>query len=177
MIALEQTMFHLIHGMAGTSSILDRGLVFLTLYYPHLLVLLGLLWWSRGDRAARRLVLMAFGASALAYGLNYPLRQLFFRPRPFVVYGFEPLIEYAAEKSSFPSNHTAAAFAFGYFIAFRHRRWGLYLAVSAVVLGLARVFVGVHHPGDIAAGILIGMLAAWVVWRAERKMTRAQAEE
>lgn len=63
----------------------------------------------------------------------------------------------------------AAAFvlAFGVY-ALLSRRWGVGLAVAALMIGCARVSVGVHYPGDIAASAVIGGLAVLEVVTAAR---------
>ena len=60
-----------------------------------------------------------------------------------------------------PSDHATAAFAIAFAVGvFLHRRWGAALTVVAVVIGMARVWVGLHYPGDILAGAVIAALAA-----------------
>jgi hypothetical protein len=47
-----------------------------------------------------------------------------------------------------PSDHATAAFAIAFAVGvFLHREWGVALAVVAVLIGLSRVWVGVHYPG------------------------------
>ncbi|MEO6397895.1 MAG: phosphatase PAP2 family protein, partial [Tepidiformaceae bacterium] len=43
--------------------------------------------------------------------------------------------------------------------------WPLFAGLAAAV-GLARIYVGVHFPGDVAAGWAIGVLAALLAWYA-----------
>jgi undecaprenyl-diphosphatase len=83
-----------------------------------------------------------------------------------------------APSGSFPSGHTAAAVAFyaGLFIVVSwHTRNRLVRAVFAVVaiaapltVGVARAYRGMHHPIDVAAGLLLGVAALAVVWAAMR---------
>jgi undecaprenyl-diphosphatase len=43
-------------------------------------------------------------------------------------------------------------------------KWGWALLVGALLIGLARVFSGIHYPGDIAGGMLIGCIAGFIAW-------------
>ena len=72
------------------------------------------------------------------------------------------------DPNSFPSGHTCAAFAAGMvWLRTLPRRGGrIAAAVLAVLMGLSRLYVGVHFPTDVAAGAVIGALCAWAAWRA-----------
>ena len=102
---------------------------------------------------------------ALAIGFlctNVAVKPLIQRPRPYTaVEGLVPLLT-SGDPNSFPSGHTCAAFAAGLAWAGTcSARWARVAAVvSAVCMGLSRLYVGVHYPSDVLAGALIGSLAA-----------------
>ncbi|HEU5331277.1 MAG TPA: phosphatase PAP2 family protein [Actinocrinis sp.] len=88
------------------------------------------------------------------------------RPRPA---GVE--LDHSPPTSSFPSGHTAAAVALygalAWLIARQTRRayaWCLLLMPAAV--GFARLYRDMHHPSDVAAGLLLGMCALVIARRA-----------
>jgi membrane-associated phospholipid phosphatase len=61
---------------------------------------------------------------------------------------------------SFPSGHTAAAFALARVLARRYpERSRLFYALAGLV-GLSRICLDRHYPGDVAAGALVGLYAA-----------------
>ena len=85
--------------------------------------------------------------------------------RPFVADGDTiQLISHSAD-NSFPSDHAAMAAAAATVGVLAWRWAGVPLATLAVVIGVSRVFVGVHYPGDVVAGWAIGVAAGWVAWR------------
>ena len=101
--------------------------------------------------------------------VNLTIKPLVNRPRPWVVIeGFEYLV-WEKDPKSFPSGHTNAAFAFALALCMAApKRWMKITAVCmAVVMGLSRLYVGVHFPSDVLVGALIGSLCglagAWVV--------------
>jgi undecaprenyl-diphosphatase len=67
--------------------------------------------------------------------------------------------------ASFPSDHTTVSFAIAFAVlSFNAVAGGIFLLVAAVI-GIGRLFIGAHYPSDIAAGIVIGLIAAGVVAR------------
>ncbi len=136
-------------------------------------------------QARRAAVIWAGIACLIAYAINLLIEQFLFEPRPFVTHRVHLLITHAAD-SAFPSDHTSWAFAVvGVFLflllpaCFKIWRnhpsehdqsrfiilvWPCFLTVVAVIMafsiGLSRIFVGVHYPGDIIGGIIDGLLAA-----------------
>lgn len=136
----------------------------------------------------RSVVLWVAFACLLAYAFNLLIEQFIFEPRPFVTHTVHQLISHPAD-SAFPSDHSAWSFAvFGMlFFAFisavsavLHGRLAgsprpaysllivpallLILAfVIACTIGLARIYVGLHYPGDILGGALDGLLAALLI--------------
>lgn len=100
-------------------------------------------------------------------------------PRPFVQGHFTPLISHVAD-NGFPSDHTLLA-AFLAFAVLVKRHWlGVSLIVVAVLVGLSRMAVGVHHSWDIlgsfvCAGIGVGL--AWLLfdWLDHRRAADASS--
>ena len=75
-----------------------------------------------------------------------------------------PLGDYA-----FPSNHAVLAGAAATAVWMLDRRLGAVAVVNAVVIAAARVYIGVHYPHDVVAGLLLGALVAWAgTWAAGR---------
>lgn len=92
--------------------------------------------------------------------VNFTIKPLVSRPRPWLV--IENFVNLVPEHdpNSFPSGHTNAAFAFAIAVCLSApRRWmKLTAACMAAVMGLSRLYVGVHFPSDVLAGAVIGSL-------------------
>ncbi|MDQ0605208.1 membrane-associated phospholipid phosphatase [Streptomyces canus] len=94
-------------------------------------------------------------------------------PRPAVEEAAEHTkVWWAAAGVSFPSGHTAAAFAFAGAVIPVWPAAGAACAVSAVTVAAARVHSGAHFPSDVAAGGALGLAAAAPVRAAPRLLWR-----
>jgi undecaprenyl-diphosphatase len=92
--------------------------------------------------------------------VNLTLKPLVARPRPYTVYPIEMLLP-DQKDFSFPSGHSASVFAFvwAYFITRKDRlRW--ILLGFALLICFSRLYLFVHYPTDVLAGIVIGILCA-----------------
>ena len=94
---------------------------------------------------------------------------LFFHiPRPYVALSQIHLMlapNTAGNYQSFPSGHALFFFAIGYMIYLYDKRWGYFFLILAVLMGVARVMVGMHYPLDILGGALIGMLVSFCIYK------------
>lgn len=97
--------------------------------------------------------------------VNGPVKSLFRRHRP----AWEqerPRRLRRPRTTSFPSGHASAAFTAAGVLAQNDPLAPLYYAIGAVVAG-SRVYVKIHHPSDVVAGALVGIVLARVarkVW-------------
>ncbi len=98
----------------------------------------------------------AFFAVATTGILAYILKSLFAIPRPFKVMDLQPLVD--AGSFSFPSGHTATAFALLIPLWRVSKILGVLWAFFAIFMGFSRVYEMVHFPSDIAGGIFLGGL-------------------
>ncbi len=67
----------------------------------------------------------------------------------------------------FVSAHAANAFSFATFTAllFRSRGYTVFILPWACLLAYTRIYLGVHYPGDILGGILLGTLVGWGIFK------------
>ncbi|MFD7085297.1 phosphatase PAP2 family protein [Streptomyces sp. NPDC002181] len=138
------------------------------------LLLFGLLflavWWRARTRTGPRalaVALVAPLATALAYAVSELVKSAVDEERPCraVAGAAAPLITCPAPGDwSFPSNHSAIAGAAAVALALALPRLALAAVPLAVLMAFSRVFVGVHYPHDVLAGLLLGgALAALAV--------------
>lgn len=154
---MDYFLFSLINGLAARWPALDmlgiffaRGAIFLLPLFSYL------------NMKSALLILARMVASAtLAFSANALIGLLYMRPRPFTIHDVNQLISLHFQNTkSFPSDHTAIAFAVATTVCFFYPRAGIAALITAALIGIARVFVGVHYPFDILAGAVVGACSA-----------------
>ncbi len=147
----------------GVSRSVDHSRLWLLM--AAVVALVALVDGSRGRRAAGLGVLAIGSASAVT---NAALKPLAGRRRP-TPSGHRAVLGSRRVRrpvsASFPSGHTASAFAFAAAMGETEPWTWLPLHAAAGAVGYARVHTGMHYPSDVAAGALIGALCGWTVRR------------
>ena len=116
-----------------------------------------------GSTRDARLPLVVIAALWLAMlTVNFPIKALFRRARPFVTHVDTLVIGRLPVDWSFPSGHTAAAFAGAVLVSARIPGSGPWCYAYAVIVALSRVYLGVHYPSDVVIGAVIGTALALV---------------
>ena len=112
---------------------------------------------------------------------NLIIKNLVARIRPYDIQNplFQRLVLIVGPEHdySFPSGHATNSLACAW-VLFRRapRKWGVAALVMAILISLSRLYVGIHYPTDVIAGVLIGIgsacLAMWLVPKLEKKFRR-----
>ncbi|MGI9584592.1 MAG: phosphatase PAP2 family protein [Acidimicrobiia bacterium] len=156
------------------SPILDETLPPLSEIASHsvLWVAISILIATFGGRKGRRTAIAGMAAvgatSALA---NIVFKGLTRRERPHVAVPEDRRLPHPSS-SSFPSGHTASAAAYSGVVGREIDFLWLPLNALAGAVGLSRVYTGVHYPGDVVAGWLLGKIIAAVVVRVLDRVER-----
>jgi membrane-associated phospholipid phosphatase len=114
----------------------------------------------QGQRAAGRGLIAIAIAAAVANG---PAKLLVRRRRPFS--RSRPALIRMPRSTSFPSGHTAAAFAFATAAGTELPALAPALVPLAGAVAYSRVHTGVHYPSDVAAGAAVGIVSGLLVAR------------
>lgn len=151
-------LFELINASPGLGP-LQLGLAMLLAQWVIYLVPLMLaLAWVRGDRSARRDLLLIVLAAVLALGFAQIVARAWPQPRPFALHlGVQYLAH--ANDPGLPSDHVTVfwSVALAALASQKFALWSLPTLALGLVVGWSRVYLGVHFPFDIAAALPVAL--------------------
>jgi len=114
---------------------------------------------TQNTRLMRRIAPVLWLASAT---VEFPLKSLFRRKRPYTQLAQAILVGAPPQRHSFPSGHAASAFAGAWLLSKYYPRWAIPFYGLALLVAFCRIYLGVHYPSDVVAGGLAGVgLAAF----------------
>ncbi len=161
-------LFHFINDFASRWGLLDWIARFLAGNLAYCIVAVMIAVWIL-KREHRRMLTVAFVSAAIARGIIVTLIRFFYHhPRPILVTDVHALA--VNTEWSFPSGNASFFFALATGVYLYNRKWGMVLYFCALVIGLARIFVGVHWPSDILAGAVLGILVGVATYFVGRKI-------
>ena len=141
--------------------------------WASLLLVLALAWvlLHQNRRHALLVLAMLVLAFVLADQISSGLiKHLVERLRPTHDPDLESMVHvingYRGGKYGFVSSHAANSFAAVTLLSLimRHRLVTCSLLSWALLQCYSRMYLGVHYPGDILGGIIVGLLVGWIVW-------------
>jgi undecaprenyl-diphosphatase len=171
---MNTQIFLFFHYLAGRAPFLDKTIIFFAMYFPYIVVILAGIFflihfkifkgegiWFESRKRWREFILFSL-IVLIPWGIGRILKSVFHTARPFDaipnVHSLFPEVGYA-----FPSDHTIFFTALGMAVYSLNKRVGSWFLLFAFVIGIARIAAGVHFPGDILGGLIIGILASFLV--------------
>ncbi len=132
------------------------------IFIVAIIFVLFFLFQERGVRT--RLLLFSIAALPAIYIVAKIVALVFYDPRPFVVGHFEPLVAHAPD-NGFPSDHALLGGALASVLYPFNKYTSMVLWVLTLMVGVSRVYVGVHHIVDIAGSVVIAIIVSWAIYR------------
>lgn len=138
--------------MYGLTTIMNRGdgwalwLLAATLYDHH-----------KGRRAMFDVLPALWLATAT---VEFPIKHVVRRRRPFISVVRAIVVGKKPGSYSFPSGHSAAAFAGASLLRRHYPEWAPVFYAIAALTGFSRTYLGAHYPGDVLTGAVSGTIIA-----------------
>ncbi|MBW9213002.1 MULTISPECIES: phosphatase PAP2 family protein [Terrabacteria group] len=115
-------------------------------------------------KRTRKIALLGLVSLLIEFILvNIMLKPLFHRPRPCMVYPVFLKGNFCPQDYSWPSGHSASAFAVAGVFLWSHAKYRYWVTTFALMMAFSRMVIYVHWPSDILSGIGIGLGISYFV--------------
>lgn len=106
-------------------------------------------------------IFLAIALLLETFVVDLSIKPLCNRPRPCDINTSVEMLVPRPYSASFPSGHSAEAFAVSGVLYYCHSKWFVPAVIFSGLMALSRLYLYVHFPTDVAAGILIGWLCGF----------------
>jgi len=166
---LDFLIFQSLNRIAGKMPFLDSLAIFFAQYAGYLLLLILLVFLLRNFKKHKKPTILSLSAAIFSrFVVTELIRYLYFRPRPFVVSSANLLILHNPT-ASFPSGHASFYFALSTVIYFFNKKLGALFLIISFLIGVFRIYCGLHWPSDILVGAVVGVFVGWLFVRLLKK--------
>lgn len=137
---------------------IQKNPLFLILFIPTFLIIV----YVTKNYRMLKITVFALLATFIADKINhYLIKAYFARPRPSGI-----LLKISAQSSfSFPSGHAVNAFCLATMLSLFYPRKKIIFFLLATLTAFSRIYNGVHYPGDVLAGALVGSSLAYIGYK------------
>lgn len=151
-------VFKAINGIAHESGLLDKIMIVLEKYGPLIfmaaLAAFYLYGVYRKDKMLRYAAMDTLAITVINMFLGFAIGIFYYEPRPFVSNKVNLLTPHAPD-TSFPSDHSLGTMSIALGIHNYYKICGKILIILSLLVGISRVYIGVHYPMDVVGSYLV----------------------
>ena len=157
---MELSILHAVQSIAN--PVLDVLFEAITILGEQTVVILALAacYWLYDKKFGEE-----FAFTLLLSGLvNCVIKGIVKAPRPIGEPGVRTLRAHTATGYSFPSGHSQNAGTLYFFLAKKMggKKWYILSAATCLLIGVSRLYLGVHWPSDVVVGLTLGIAMVWI---------------
>jgi undecaprenyl-diphosphatase len=157
-------LFRMINDLGKEYTFLNPFFVFIAEYALYLVIGIAIIYLFTNNYN-RLMVLYSIMAIFIAEVFGKLAGLVHQNNQPFAeLANVNQLIEKTVD-NSFPSDHTIIVFALCFSFWICKKGWNSLWVLLAILVGISRIWAGVHYPGDVAAGAFLSILSVLVVYR------------
>ena len=163
-------IFYFLNNLSHSSDIFDKIVVFIAGPFSYVVIFLAIIFLLFHHEILPsknpfklfllkwREIMLVFFSGISAWIIAQILKVIIEAPRPFeILFDVNPLFLHGG-MDSFPSGHATFFMALAISIFISHKKIGYIFILFAILIGLARIIVGIHFPVDILGGFVIGLI-------------------
>ena len=146
---------------------------------PLYAVLIYLLYKNLGLKGAIISIILVAGMITITDQLANVFKDAFQRPRPCRQEGVMEFARFIAERcgrygyfSAHAASSAALAIYMGLMLKPFYSKIFPILIIWAAMVAYSRIYVGVHYPGDILTGMLLGVIVGWIFYKIQQSLLR-----
>lgn len=170
-LSWSHKLFLKINASIGKNKARDRFMSFsgywLLFVFAFMIIGYGVYQWSQGNSSwLIRYIEFFVTAFICAEAFSYLFAFIFRHPRPIIEFPSITQLRIPLETwKSFPSDHAITSFSMaGVLVLLPETAWWFVVLsyFCALLISVARVYIGVHYPRDIIGGIVVGCVMVWL---------------
>ena len=176
-MGVNEALFEFVnHGLQN--PVLDAVMPYLTQFGDFIfifLVVVALFLYAKITHrdTLKKVAIITLISLLVAGGIAVFLKHMVHEPRPFMSLDNVHLLMMEDDPDSFPSGHTTAVFAVVCSLILNmkslskkyYKAIDILLVIFALLIPFSRMYVGLHYPGDVLVGAVIGILSAFLINR------------
>jgi undecaprenyl-diphosphatase len=168
---IDTQLFLFLNGLH--SETFDQIMVWISgkvTWWPFYLLLLVYLVWTRRLQVIPIIIFIALSVTLADQSSVHLFKEVFERLRPCREPALEGLVHLVNGRCGgmygFVSSHAANTFGVAMLLLFivRKRWFTAVMIFWATLVGYSRIYLGVHYPGDVIGGAMLGMLCGYLVY-------------
>lgn len=98
----------------------------------------------------------------MGLAINAIIHSVYYHPRPFFTYHVHQLVPHGPD-SSFVSDHSVLVFAIAFTLLLRSDSLKRIVLSWAILIGITRIYIGVHYPLDVVGGAALSFMTSFIV--------------